>query len=105
MTDPNLPTSGSLVTKPIAAEAEYVGGGSSAVIREALQQERKRVAQILHDTACQDFAGMHLLTRALALEYQTSCPEVTEKLQLLTEKIQLAGSKLMALVHALSTEG
>ena len=48
---------------------------------------------------------MHLLTRALALEYQTSCPEVTEKLQVLTEKIQLAGSKLMELVHALSTEG
>ena len=104
VTAPKLTAFDALVAGPIPAEAERVGEGSPALTKETLQQERRRVAQVLHDTVCQELAGLHLVLGALAHQYQVSCPEVAEKLQVLTGRIQLASSTLNDFMHALRTE-
>ena len=105
MPNPNLPAPEVLVTEPIGAEAERVGGEPPVLIEEMLRQERMRIAQVLHDTVCQELLGFQLVVGTLALQCQASSPEAAEKLQVLTERIQLAGRKLIVLMHTLSTEG
>ena len=105
MPDLDLPAPEILVTEPIGAEAERVGGEPRVLIEEMLRQERRRIAQVLHDTVCQELLGFQLVAGTLALQCQTSCPEAAEKLQVLTENIQVAGRKLIALMHTLYTEG
>ena len=70
-------------------------------VRAALQRERQRVAEALHNNICQELTGICLMANAAARDYHVRCPEAEQKLKELARLIQRAGAGLQEFVHTL----
>ncbi len=73
----------------------------SGSVESALRRERERVAQVLHDTICQELTGFYMLACGMALKYKPLSPEAAQKLLEMAAKIQRAGVNLGEYVAAL----
>ena len=101
--DPHTP--GNPISMGVTPEAERAGEPEPPVsIEEALRRERERVAQMLHDTICQEVTGFHYLASALSIQCKVTDPAAAEKLQMLAEKIQTAGRELGKLISTLRND-
>ncbi|MBV9128449.1 MAG: hypothetical protein JO117_10220 [Verrucomicrobia bacterium] len=67
----------------------------------ALRRERRRIAQALHDTVCQELTGIGLLVNAAAYRYRALSPEAEQKLREIAELIQRASTTLSQFTQAL----
>lgn len=82
-------------SRPPSAESEE---------RATLQRERQRVADVLHNTVCQELTGICLLASAASHEYRSVSPAAAEKLMELAGMIQCAGVGLHEFLRVLRSE-
>ena len=68
----------------------------------ALRQERRRLAQLLHNTVCQELTGICFLAGAAAHQHAGSDPAVGRKFEEIADLVQRAGASLAEIVHELS---
>ena len=75
------------------------------MVQAAVQTERKRIARLLHATACQELTGGYLMVCATALQCRKLAPELEHKLNTIAERLQAAGAGLRQVLHSLESEG
>ena len=68
----------------------------------ALRQERQRVAQLLHNTVCQELTGVCFLAGAAAHKHGGCDPEAGRKFGEIADLVQRAGAHLAEIVHDLN---
>jgi signal transduction histidine kinase len=81
--------------------AAKTGRAKASPELSAVRDERLRLAQLLHDTICQELAGICLSANASAHQFRSECPEAEEKLKEIAEQIRRAGCKLQDLMRSL----
>ena len=68
----------------------------------ALRRERQRLAQLLHNTVCQELTGVCFLAGAAAHKHGGPETEAGRKFGEIADLIQRAGAGLAEIVHDLS---
>ncbi len=68
----------------------------------AVAQERQKIAQLLHNTVCQELTGICFLAGAAAHKHNTGNAEAAKKFAEIAELVQQAGAHLAEIVHELS---
>ena len=68
----------------------------------AITQERQRIAQLLHNTLCQELTGVCFLAGAAAHKHGTVDVEAAKKFAEIADLVQQAGAHLAEIVHELS---
>ena len=70
-------------------------------IIEAVDQERRQLAQILHDTVCQSLSGMSLLCRTVIRKLEAASSTQTGEIAELGQALTSAGAEIHGLVRRL----
>ena len=68
----------------------------------ALRQERQRLAQLLHNTVCQELTGICFLAGAAARKHGGSETEAGRRFGEVSDLVQRAGARLAEIVHDLN---
>ena len=68
----------------------------------AVAQERRQLAQTLHDTVCQELTGVCFLAGAAAHKHGGVDTELGRKFAEIADLVQQAGTHLAEIVHELS---
>lgn len=76
-----------------------------AAVIEAADQERRRLAQMLHDTVCQSLSGIVLLSRVILRGVEIKCPEVAPEVAELGVSLDCAVREIHSLVRCLRLSG
>ena len=71
----------------------------------AVQAERKRIAQALHDTVSQTLTGTYLQALVIARKLEANSPEAAKEVMRLTETIHRAAVELQEVARGLQPEG
>ncbi len=66
-----------------------------------VEQERQRLARLLHDTVCQELTGVCFLAGAAAHQHGGAGTEAGRKFEEIAEMLQRAGAGLAGIVHEL----
>jgi signal transduction histidine kinase len=72
-------------------------------LQEAVAQERRRLAQTLHDSVCQNLTAAYFIAKSLDHRARETCPEVAEDLSELGEMIHGIGGELRDIMQTLRT--
>ena len=68
----------------------------------AVEQERRQIAQTLHNTVCQELTGVCFLAGAAAHKHGGADTEIGKKFAEIADLVQQAGAHLAEIVHELS---
>ncbi len=76
--------------------------GENPALPATVEQERQRLARLLHDTVCQELTGICFLAGAAAHQHGGAGTDAGRKFAEIAELLQRAGAGLAEIVHGLS---